>query len=46
VATVDTYAQSITKVQTYYFIASALFTALICTLYEIQSLSEINDTSL
>ena len=41
VCSVDTYAHSITKVQTYYFIVSASFTALICTLHQIQSLSEI-----
>ena len=45
VSAVDTYAHNITKVQTYYFIVSASFTALICTLHQTQILSEINDTS-
>jgi hypothetical protein len=45
ISAVDTYAYSITKVQTCYFTASASFTAQICTLHQIESLSEINYTS-
>jgi len=41
VSTLATYAHSINKVQTCYFLVSASLAALICTLHQMQSLSEI-----